>query len=101
MKLVAEKSTSKLDGSGKVEYRVFVDDSCVIYIQLTGNNVATPVPGNHSKLLFKVSRYADMRNSSAALGPLVGVAYPGGAPIRSTDRNDPGFLKAALRDLLP
>jgi hypothetical protein len=87
--------------SGNLEYCLWVDDQGALYVQIIKNLTETVSPGSHSKLLFKVSTYFDLRFSDAALDDLQGI-NPSDYSVTIDGNNDAGaFVKAILRHLFP
>ena len=93
--------TRKVRGKGFIVYCLWVDERGELYIQFQENDVATPAPGSFTGLLYSVSRYAGFRNRNGAIPDLEGYDSKTNTLKPAEGRNNPGFLKAVLRDLLP
>jgi len=87
----------KLLKTGSLEYCLWTDSKGNLYFQIT-NNTET---GEFSKLLFSVSSYASMRSSTDKLGNLKGFDLNTGKIVEHGNKDNGGFLKAILIDLLP
>ena len=89
--------TRNLSETEWIDYSLWVDTHGKLYIRLdhyTGT-------GSHSKAHYPVSDYADRRHGDDEIKHLRGYNQDGIKLISRPDSNDPGFFKAALRDLLP
>lgn len=87
----------KLVGEGNIQYCLWVDKQGKLYAQLEHNDKS----GTFSKLLFSVSTYESVRNSSNSLGDMTGYDIESHAYKLSQDNNNGAFLKAVLNHLLP
>lgn len=87
----------KLEGGGKLKYRLWVDGEGNLYVQIEDNAAA----GTFSKLLFSESKYSSVRENTESIGQPVGYDLAEGKQRVSTNTNDGAFLKAVLRHLLP
>jgi hypothetical protein len=91
----------KMSGDGVIAYCLWVDDQGALYVQFKDNTIKTPSPGSFTGLLYPVAEYAKQRYSDKA------ITSPRGYDMETETRrfgegsNNPGFLKAVLRDLLP
>jgi hypothetical protein len=93
--------TDKVRGQGFIVYCLWVDENGELYIQFQKNDVATPTPGSFTGLLYSVSKYAGSRNRIEAIPDLEGYDLNTKTFKPAEGRNNPGFLKAVLCDLLP
>ncbi len=87
----------KLQGSGVLDYRLWVDSEGNLYVQITENAAS----GTCSELLFSVKQYAGSRCAGDAIEDLEGFDLARKEIRPSANRNDGAFLKAVLQDLLP
>ena len=88
----------KLRHGGYISYQLWVDDVGKFYVRLEDNTLL----GTFSNLLFPVSKYAASRNSNKRINQLMGYDLNQNYLLtHPSDRNNAGFLKAVLRDLLP
>lgn len=87
----------KLEGSGKLKYRIWVDGDGNLYVQIEDNAAA----GTFSEMLFSMSKYAPARKNTESIGQPVGYDLVKNEQRVSANTNDGAFLKAALRHLLP
>lgn len=87
----------KLEGGGKLQYRLWVDGEGYLYVQIEDNAAA----GTFSGLLFSVSNYASVRKNTESIGQPLGYDLVEGKERISANTNDGAFLKAVLRHLLP
>ncbi len=93
----AIEEAPKIEGSGKLKYRLWVDCEGNLYVQIEDNAAA----GTFSELLFSVSKYASVRNKPGSIGQPVGYDLGKNEERASANTNDGAFLKAVLRHLLP
>ena len=87
----------KLEGTGKIEYRLWVSRDGELYVQFEDNAAA----GTFGHLLFSVSKYAGVRESTDSIGQPTGYDLEKRKERVSANRNDGAFLKAVLCHLLP
>jgi len=88
--------TPKLSGTGNIKYRLWVDDTGGLFIQIIENDAS----GTYSKFAFSVSQYQSQRDSANKLGQLDGYAVEDNQQTTIDDNNNGAFLKAALTHLL-
>ena len=93
----AIEEAPKLEGSGKLKYRLWIDGQGNLYVQIEDNAAA----GTFSELLFSVSNYASVRDNTKSIGQPLGYDLANGQQRVSANTNDGAFLKAVLRHLLP
>lgn len=93
----AIEEAPKIEGSGKLKYRLWVDSEGNLYVQIEDN----PAAGTFSELLFSVPKYASVRNKPGSIGQPVGYDLAKNGERTSANTNDGAFLKAVLRHLLP
>ncbi|MEI7590527.1 MAG: hypothetical protein WCJ49_04380 [Deltaproteobacteria bacterium] len=93
----AVAEAQKIEGSGKLKYRIWVDGEGDLYVQIEDNAAA----GTFSEMLFSVSKYATVRKNTASIGQPVGYDLTNREQRVSANKNDGAFLKAVLRHLLP
>lgn len=93
----------KLSGNGCVHYELWFDTQGAAYLRITDNfpDFSEVKPGTHSRHLYSLSDYAPKRSSNEALGELDAYDLVDKQMVTVKDNNNGGFLKAALRDLLP
>jgi hypothetical protein len=74
MKLIPTTTleASKLEGSGKIAYKLWVDGEGSLYAQMEDNTVSSPSPSTFPNLLFQVSRYATVRNGPRSINQFEG-----------------------------
>jgi hypothetical protein len=87
----------KLQGIGKLKYRIWVDGEGNLYVQIEDNAGA----GTFSDMLFSVSKYAPVRKSPELIDRPIGYDISRNEHRSSANTNDSGFLKAVLCHLLP
>lgn len=93
----AIEEAPKIEGGGKLKYRLWVNGEGNLYVQIEDNAAA----GTFSELLFSVSTYASLRNRNESIGQPSGYDIASGQQRVSANTNDSAFLKAVLRHLLP
>lgn len=97
LRVVLETVAPKLSQTGEIKYELLVDRRGVFYVRLTGNDES----GSFSHLLFPVAEFAEASLKEASLKDVSGLELDMVTRSKSLDLNVSGFLKAALRDLLP
>jgi hypothetical protein len=91
----------KLRGEGSIHYCLWVDDCGNLFVQFEQNDISTDVPGSFTGLLYPVSQYAHLRNLENAISDTAGYDTNTKSWKIGEGSNNPGFLKAVLRHLLP
>lgn len=91
---------NKERGDGTVEYCLWVDDCGNLYVQFVENVIDTQEPGSYTALLYPVSQYAHLWDSSSAIPQPTGYDTNSNGWKIGEGNNNPGFLKAVLRHLL-
>jgi len=91
---ITANEAPKLQGTGLLAYRLWVDGGGMFYVQITENSAA----GTFPRCLFSVARYAPKRHDRD-LGDLVGVDLEG-KEQEVRGNNGDGFLRAVLCHLL-
>lgn len=86
----------KLRGAGKIKYGLWLDGCGNLYVQLNENTES----GTRSHLLFSVSQYASVRNTTKSITQPNGYDLTDKVWKTSNNRNDGAFLKAVLLHLL-
>ena len=86
----------KLTRDEKIKYSLWVDDGGSLFVQFDGNEKA----GSFSKLLFSVSKYASIRNTTYSIGFPEGYDLQDKKVKNSKNENDRSFLKAVLIHLI-
>jgi hypothetical protein len=92
-------SARKLNGKGNVSYSLWVDSTGHLYVQICGNDTPTESPGTYSDYIFSMAELVAYR--SATNKKPYGWDPNAKIPKESSNTNDPGFLEAVLKDLLP
>ena len=93
---VASKLTS-----GELEYCLWTDHDGALYVQILRNLTNTKHPGTHSKLLFKVSDYLNLQSTANLSRGVPGIDAETFKEDQSQNKDDPGFIKAILKQLFP
>ena len=91
-----QDEAEKIEGHGKVKYRLWVDDRGSFYVQLQDNDLT----GTFSDLLFAVAEYAPICHQTKSIGQPEGYDSTGIIRRASANSNDGAFLKAVLRHLI-
>jgi hypothetical protein len=86
---------------GQLEYCLWTDDEGALYVQINRNLTETDSPGKHSKLLFRVSRYLNNKNTDNDSEEMRGIDPITLTEEVSKDNNDVAFIKAILKHLFP
>ncbi|MEO3735153.1 hypothetical protein [Shewanella baltica] len=94
---------SKISGNGYVYYELWFNTEGAAYVRLTENlpDFSEVKAGTHSMHLYSLAVYAPTRFLNHALGELEAYDLVEKKNVVVKDNNNGGFLKAALRDLLP
>ncbi|WP_345860605.1 hypothetical protein [Shewanella algae] len=93
----------KISGNGHVYYELWFNTEGAAYVRITENlpDFSEVKPGTHSRHLYSLAAYAPVRFLNKALGELEAYDLVEEKIVVVKDNNNGGFLKAALRDLLP
>ena len=96
-------TAKKISGNGYVYYELWFNTQGEAYLRITENlpDFSEVKPGTHSHHLYSLAEYAPERFSNKALGELNAYDLIDKKMVTIKDNNNGGFLKAALRDLLP
>lgn len=90
-------SAQKIRGNGLIKYHLWIDKTGELYVQILENEES----GTFSKFLFSVSKYAGNHKNDKAIDNLEGYDIEENTFTTVKDNNNSGFLKAALRNILP
>jgi hypothetical protein len=90
-------AAKKIKGQGSIEYKLWVDCSGNLYVQIVSNDLN----GTFTSHGIPVSKYASLRNSERSIGQIEVFDLQSGAHTEVRDNNNGAFLKAVLRALLP
>jgi len=94
-------ATTNKAKSGSLSYCLWVSDEGALYVQIDSNNTDTNNPVSHSNLIFKVSDYACLSNTDKAFKEMRGINPINFSEEASKNKNDPGFVKAIIKNMLP
>ncbi len=96
-------TASKISGNGHVYYELWFNTEGAVYVRITENlpDFSEVKPGTHSRHLYSLAAYTPVRFLKKPLGELEAYDLVEEKMVVIKDNNNGGFLKAALRDLLP